>query len=158
MFFSEIERWLMLFFYAAQRNGQIQISEIHIKPANYNFAPFLHFAVLCLQQANTSSHLLSANRMHPIFTLPLIHSDSTLPQSKWLWLMAGFQTNNHVVFSLQVFCIMETSPGLSVKQRPGPWGTLLTKLSMRSHRTPYSHWQVAFAGTRLVSSFQCWYL
>lgn len=59
-----------------------------------------HFAavVLCLQRSNTGGRLLSARRTHPIFTLPLIHSDSPVPRSKWLWLMAGFQTNNHVVF------------------------------------------------------------
>lgn len=59
-------------------------------------------------------------------------------------------------FSLQVFCIIKTSPGLSARQRPGPLGTLLTKLSMRSHRTPYWHWRVAFEGTKCVASFQRW--
>uniref|UniRef100_A0A668ULF9 BRCT domain-containing protein n=1 Tax=Oreochromis aureus TaxID=47969 RepID=A0A668ULF9_OREAU len=37
--------------------------------------------VLCLQRANTGGRLLSARRTHPIFTLPLIHSDSPLPRS-----------------------------------------------------------------------------
>lgn len=123
-----------------------ELHEIKKVPINQSVIIYLHGCdALVFAEASTSH-----------FTLHLIHPDSSLPRSKWLWLMADCHTNNHVVFSLQVFCIMKTSPGLSLKRRPGPWRTLLTKLSMQSPRTPQSLWRVAFAGTRLVIFSQCW--
>lgn len=93
-------------FHGAQKNEKIQ-SEMH----EINKIPINPSIIIQLGISSGCNPLVSAAGVHSEspsisqqntsrFTLLLILPDSPLPQSKWLWLMAGSQTNNHVVFSL----------------------------------------------------------